>query len=275
MSDGGNVAVLQNVVRERFATADLLMSFAASALDSSRSATVARPLPMVAEEARAAMSELAALSPATDLALCSARALELLSFLCFVDVVSLRKVAVSKWAAAAGCQAPHLPDAVFEVEYGVLRDEAVNALARQKHAEFVKAQQQRHPTITAYGGCFLFVLCSLLNSRGRYHGTDLCNLHNVLREGLKNDVKLAGRNGAVFGKGIYLAEELTVASNFLSFGRGRSGETLACMLECEVVVDPAQVWSERSSFFFFLSDCARRRCCGATSTCRAACRPST
>ena len=63
----------------------------------------------------------------------------------------------------------------------------------------------------------------------------------MLREGLKNDVKLAGRNGAIFGKGIYLAEELTVASNFLSFGRGRNGETLACMLECEVVADPAQV----------------------------------
>ena len=144
-----NLAALQSMVRERFATADLLVSFASSALSSSRSATVARPLPMAAEEARVAMAELASLSPATDLGNYSAAALELLSFLCFIDIVALRKVAVSKWAAAAGCAARHLPDAVFEVEYGAARDEAANPLARQKHAEFVKAQQQRHPTLLA------------------------------------------------------------------------------------------------------------------------------
>jgi hypothetical protein len=149
MEVAGNVAVLQNVVRERFATVDLLMSFASSALESSRSATVARPLPMEPEEARAAMAELAGLASATDLGQCSAKALQLLSFLCFLDVVSLRKVAVSKWAAAAACPPQHVPDAVFEVEYGVMRDDVVNPLARQKHAEFVKAQQLRHSTISA------------------------------------------------------------------------------------------------------------------------------
>jgi hypothetical protein len=148
MEVAGNVAVLQNVVRERFATVDLLVSFAASALESSRSATVARPLPMAAEEARAAMAELRGLTPATDVSVFSANALALFSFLCFPDVVSLRKVAVSTWASSAHCPPQHVPDAVFELHYGFLRDEAPNPLARQKFAEFAKAQLH-HPTITA------------------------------------------------------------------------------------------------------------------------------
>lgn len=78
-----------------------------------------------------------------------------------------------------------------------------------------------------------------------YHGTDLCNVHNILRESLKNDAALSGRNGAIFGQGIYLSEDPVVASNFLKYGPGWKhsalAPSLACLLECEVVNDPACV----------------------------------
>ncbi len=207
---------LEAVLRDRFSTVDLLLSFAASALHSSRSTVVASPMPMEREAARQAMRELAAAGDRMVPASLSPSALQLLHFLCFPDVVSLRKVAVSKWLAAAASPsaARFSPDAVFEIEYGRLSDAWPNALARQKHSEFSRAQlRMSGPTVVAY------------------HGTELGNLHNVLREGLKNDKKLAGRNGAIFGAGIYLAEELDVATNFLRFGAGRNGKAVAVMLE--------------------------------------------
>ncbi len=216
---------LLEVLRDRFATVDLLLSFAASALHSSRSTVVASPMPMERDAARQAMRELAAAGDRIVPASLSPQASKLLHFVCFPDVVSLRKVAVSKWAASATPSAARFPpDAVFEVEYGGVNDAWPNVLARQKHAEFSRAQLRKSgPTVVAY------------------HGTELGNLHNVLREGLKNDAKLAGRNGAIFGAGIYLAEELDVATHFLRFGVGRSGKSVAVMLECEVVVEEGQV----------------------------------
>ncbi len=150
--------------------------------------------------------------------------LDMLRFLAFPDGVSIRKIGVQKHWSALNLPARFQPDAIFEVEYGSAFNQAEqqNPLARQKHIEFVKAQKH-FPTHIGF------------------HGTDFSNLHNVLREGLKNDPHLSGRNGQLFGKGIYLSEELDVAMNFLSFGKGRFGAGLACMLECEVVLDPQQV----------------------------------
>ena len=219
-----DVEVLSKVCVERFASVELHLHLAAAALDHVRHASLARPLPLEPAAARAALAPLRSLGPSSSLADLSSDSLSLLGFLVRPDVVGLRKSSVSKWAASGSASArKFLPDAVFEIDYGLVHDEHPNALARRKHAEFCLAQKN-FPTRVAY------------------HGTELCNLHNVLREGLKNDPKFAGRNGAVFGKGIYLSEELDVSMNFLSFGRGRdAGSLLACMLECEVVEDPSQV----------------------------------
>ncbi len=164
------------------------------------------------------------------LAQLSPAALQLLDFVLHPDTVSLRKVGVANWlkqVPGAAALPPSLrPDAVLELEHGRMRDEYPNALGRAKHAEFSKAAQA-FPLMTAY------------------HGTDLCNVYNILRESLKNDKHLAGRNGQIFGKGIYLSEDPVVATNFLSYGRGwkhaQGWRSLACLLECEVVCDPTAV----------------------------------
>ena len=214
---------LEKMIGERQTSVQLLLHFASSAFSSPRAASLARPLPpdVSLDEARALfaglpkelVASIGSLAPSS---------LEFLRFLLCPDGVSIRKIGVQKHWNELNLPAKFRPDAIFEVEYGsAFHSEFANVLTRQKHAEFVKAQKQ-FPTKIAF------------------HGTELCNLHNVLREGLKNDSHLAGRNGQLFGKGIYLSEDLDVAMNFLSYGKGRGGVGLACMLECEVVLDPQQ-----------------------------------
>jgi hypothetical protein len=89
-------------------------------------------------------------------------------FLLFPDGVSIRKIAVQKHWSALNLPARFVPDAIFEVEYGSAFHQAdfPNALGRQKHAEFCKAEK-------------------LFPTQIAFHGTELSNLHNVLREGEK------------------------------------------------------------------------------------------
>ena len=212
-------------VRSRPATASLLAQLAASAASSLRAPSLTQPLPphMDLENMRTAVRALFPLD-ASLLETAPEESIRLLHFLLHPDTVAIRKVAVSKWAAGVAGSSKFLPDAVFEIDHGPMRNDYPNALARMKHAEFTKASE-RFPVRIAY------------------HGTELCNVHNILRESLKNDQKLAGRNGQVFGKGIYLSTEASVAQNFLHYGATHGGPATAVLLECEVVMDPAQALS--------------------------------
>lgn len=216
------------VLSERPASADFLLSVASSAISSYRFSSVAKPLPFETKESAEAafrsisdggdvsqmLEKLSSMSPVS---------LKLLDFLLHPDGISLRKVSVSKWAEEHPVAARVSPDFIFEVDYGVFREEYPNPLARAKQAEFAKFHPSYDRVIA-------------------YHGTDLCNVHNILRESLKNDPKLSGRNGQIFGKGIYLSEDPVVACNFLSYGSSwkhcRLGHSIACLLECEVLLGP-------------------------------------
>lgn len=233
---------VQEMMTKRPATVDLLLTLAGSALGSYRAGTVARPLPKgwETEEARKILED--ELEPPcmwteSNNNKLEGKRLELVDYLLHPDCVSIRKVGVATWLQSLEkrltTKKPRtplgkvmLPDFVFELDHGRLREEYPNALARAKHAEFVRAAET-HPVIIAY------------------HGTELCNVYNILRESLKNDKNLSGRNGQVFGKGIYLSEEPMVAVNFLHYGRAwkhcAMGHSIACLLECEVVCDPVAV----------------------------------
>ena len=210
---------LELAIAKRRATFEFLISVASSALQSLRAPTVARPIPFDLDTAQLALRSVSLDSDG--LSSLPKETVELLHFLLHPDVISIRKMAVSKWAASVPGSKSFLPDAVFELDYGLLRPEYPNQLARMKHAEFSKAKE-RFPLQIAY------------------HGTELCNVHNILRESLKNDRNLAGRNGQVFGKGIYLSTDAGVAQNFLHYGKpwngAHDGSSMACLLECEVVM---------------------------------------
>lgn len=77
-----------------------------------------------------------------------------------------------------------------------------------------------------------------------YHGTDFSNIHSILHNGLMaaSGTRLQG-TGAVFGSGVYLAQDFNVA---YSFSRAREGwcgsgigRHLRCVLLCEVDTDMA------------------------------------
>lgn len=202
-----------------------------SAAAHSHRISVFKPLPKDSER-NAILSTFSSFGSVEDLAKMikdlKSSQVELLHYIFHPDVISVRKIGVSKWAKEVGWGPKlSLPDAVFELEYGLFRDEYANPLSRQKHQEFKNAMEKGYPVQIGY------------------HGTELCNVYNILRESLKNDPHFSGRNGQVFGKGIYLSEDPCVAQNFLSFGsswkKSKFGEKLACLLECEVVLDESQV----------------------------------
>lgn len=77
-----------------------------------------------------------------------------------------------------------------------------------------------------------------------YHGTDFRNMHSILHNGLlaASGTKLQS-TGAVFGSGIYLAEDFNVAYAFCTAREGWSasiiGKHLRCVLLCDVDTDIA------------------------------------
>lgn len=141
------------MLRERPATADLLLSLASAALSSYRRTTVARPLPQqlamsgtagaregVSYDWDAALALFSALPSVKELAVegvsIDSGSARLLDYLLHPDTLSLRKIPLSTWlreapAAAARPSAMH-PDLVVDVEHGRMRDEYPNPLARAK-----------------------------------------------------------------------------------------------------------------------------------------------
>eukprot|EP00878_Enallax_costatus_P031424 GHUV01034367.1.p1 GENE.GHUV01034367.1~~GHUV01034367.1.p1 ORF type:complete len:237 (+),score=61.79 GHUV01034367.1:678-1388(+) len=77
-----------------------------------------------------------------------------------------------------------------------------------------------------------------------YHGTDFRNVHSILHNGLlaASGTRLQS-TGAVFGSGIYLAENFNVAYSFCTAREGWCGSSigkyLRCVLLCEVDMDTA------------------------------------
>lgn len=77
-----------------------------------------------------------------------------------------------------------------------------------------------------------------------YHGTDFSNLHSILHNGLlaASGTRLQS-TGAVFGSGIYLAQDFDVAYAFCKAREGWIGSSighhLRCVLLCEVAENMA------------------------------------
>lgn len=77
-----------------------------------------------------------------------------------------------------------------------------------------------------------------------YHGTDYCNMHSILHNGLlaASGTRLQS-TGAVFGSGIYLAQDFNVAYSFCRPREGWFGSSigkhLRCVLLCYVNTDTA------------------------------------
>lgn len=193
---------------------DFLLSLFSAASSSTRSYSLLKPLPRSMEKEKAAevfesFPGVVQLEKSLQSGTLSSSQIDLLHFILNPDMISVRKIAVSKWAKEVGWKSKlGLPDTVFEIDHGVYRDKYANGLARQKHKEFEKAKQSGVPLALGY------------------HGTHLCNVYNILRESLKNDPHLSGRNGQVFGKGECRVCTLffILKQRYLSF-RGSSGCT--------------------------------------------------
>ena len=72
-----------------------------------------------------------------------------------------------------------------------------------------------------------------------FHGTSLENVWSILAEGFKLG-KFGGRNGSLYGEGIYLATEANISLNYLSEGNGwihsnNFSDKLGVMFICQVV----------------------------------------
>jgi len=77
-----------------------------------------------------------------------------------------------------------------------------------------------------------------------FHGSPLANWHAIMRTGLKNMSGTSGqRNGAAYGKGIYLAAESGTSFGYMHLQRGWQNSmfgsaNLGCLALCEIINDP-------------------------------------
>ncbi|KAK5639610.1 hypothetical protein RI129_012102 [Pyrocoelia pectoralis] len=220
-----NIDHISNVLNDNIYGCDLLLCLFITALQSYRVDTCLRPFPSAyvhdTHKNVDALRNLCDTIPSLATILkypqmCSLEILELLRWLlCQKEQTTLRKVNVP-----ISIKKSYQPHYTYEVIYPFKIEEA-----------WQKRKNSRNSFLT-------------------YHGSQLDNFYSILKVGLQHN--LSGEKALLFGKGIYVTNEITISMSYAPFGLSWKnsilGNKISIIAVCEVIDDIEKVKCKDEKF---------------------------